>query len=218
MLSDGSGSCPAWRVAMQLGEGREPFGQAADDRERNRQPENPRAERRLGSSADGDRDRDALLHGAWIHAEFPDGRSMLPFPRDPLGLAEIHQQHEPLGEQLVVIARSKPNSGTDSTNEPRPAMISTLPPESRSSAAKSWKTRTWSSELSTVTALVSRMRSVRSAAAARTTAGARHREVRPMVLPHPEDIERDRIRELDLLHQVAEPLHGMDHAIHPGVE
>ena len=43
-------------------------------------------------------------------------------------------------------------------NEPRPAMISARPPESRSSVAKSWKTRTGSSELSTETALVSRMR------------------------------------------------------------
>ena len=56
-------------------------------------------------------------------------------------------------------------------NEPRPAMISARPPEMRSSVAKSWKTRTGSSELSTLTALVSRMRVVRVAAAARTTAG-----------------------------------------------
>ena len=37
--------------------------------------------------------------------------------------------------------------------------------------AKSWKTRTGSSELSTETALVRRIRFVRAAAAARTTAG-----------------------------------------------
>ena len=56
-------------------------------------------------------------------------------------------------------------------NEPRPAMISALPPRSRSSVAKSWNTRTGSSELSTLTALVRRMRRVRVAAAASTTAG-----------------------------------------------
>ena len=56
-------------------------------------------------------------------------------------------------------------------NEPRPAMISARPPDSRSSVAKSWKTRTGSSELSTLTALVSRMRSVRVAAPASATAG-----------------------------------------------
>ncbi len=57
-------------------------------------------------------------------------------------------------------------------NEPRPAMISARPPESRSSVLKSWKTRTGSSELSTETALVRRIDRVRAAAAPRTTAGA----------------------------------------------
>ena len=57
-------------------------------------------------------------------------------------------------------------------NEPRPAMISARPPDSRSIVANCWKTRTGSSELRTVTALESRMRSVRTAAAPRTTAGA----------------------------------------------
>jgi hypothetical protein len=51
-------------------------------------------------------------------------------------------------------------------------MISARPPLSRSSVAKSWKTRIGSSELITLTALVRRMRSVRSAPAARTMAGA----------------------------------------------
>ena len=57
-------------------------------------------------------------------------------------------------------------------NEPRPAMISARPPESRSSVANSWKTRTGSSEESTVTALVSRMRVVRARPRPSTTAGA----------------------------------------------
>ena len=56
--------------------------------------------------------------------------------------------------------------------EPRPAMISARPPDSRSSVANCWKTLTGSSDESTVTALVSRIFFVRSAAAARTTAGA----------------------------------------------
>ena len=42
-------------------------------------------------------------------------------------------------------------------NDPRPAMISARPPDSRSSVANCWNTRTGSSELSTLTALVSRM-------------------------------------------------------------
>ena len=56
-------------------------------------------------------------------------------------------------------------------NEPRPAMISARPPDSRSTCAKSWNTLTGSSELSTVTALDSRIRLVRAAIAASTTAG-----------------------------------------------
>jgi len=56
-------------------------------------------------------------------------------------------------------------------NEPRPTMISARPPESKSTVENSWKTRTGSSELRTVTALVNRMRVVLAAAAASTTAG-----------------------------------------------
>src|SRR5262245_50975508 len=55
--------------------------------------------------------------------------------------------------------------------DPRPTMISARPSETRSSVENSWKTRIGSSELRTVTALVSRMRFVLAATAARTTAG-----------------------------------------------
>ena len=61
-------------------------------------------------------------------------------------------------------------------NDPRPAMISARPPEIRSSSANSWNTRTGSSELSTVTALERRIRSVRAAIAASATAGAETRK------------------------------------------
>ena len=94
--------------------------------------------------------------------------------------------------------------------EPRPTMISARPPDSRSSVAKSWKTRTGSSELSTVTALVSRMRSVRAATAASTTAGRRDREVGAVVLADAEHVEADLVGQLDLLQQVAHPLLGRD--------
>lgn len=45
--------------------------------------------------------------------------------------------------------------------EPRPAMISARPPEGRSRVENCWKTRTGSSELITLTALVRRIREVR---------------------------------------------------------
>ena len=49
-------------------------------------------------------------------------------------------------------------------NEPRPTTISARPCDKRSRVANSWNTRTGSAALSTLTALVSRMRLVRAAA------------------------------------------------------
>ena len=84
-------------------------------------------------------------------------------------------------------------------------MISARPPESRSSVANCWKTRIGSSELSTVTALVSRMRSVRAAPAASTTTGRADRVVVAMVLADAEDVQPDAVGQLDLLDQLREP-------------
>ena len=94
--------------------------------------------------------------GSWtgprVDAEAGDRRAGgVPVPgHDLAALADRQQQREVLGEQLVVVVeRSSRTAGSDSMKEPRPAMISARPPESRSSVAKSWKTRTGSSELST---------------------------------------------------------------------
>ncbi|MGY4489012.1 hypothetical protein ACVWWR_008203 [Bradyrhizobium sp. LM3.2] len=56
-------------------------------------------------------------------------------------------------------------------NEPRPRITSARPFESASSAAKRWKTRIGSSELSTVTAEPRWIRLVRDAIAASTVSG-----------------------------------------------
>ena len=96
-------------------------------------------------------------------------------------------------------------------NEPRPAMISARPPESRSRVANSWKTRTGSSELSTVTALVSRMFSGALRGRGEHDGRRRDGEVGPVVLADAEDVEPDLIGELDLLDQVAQALRGADH-------
>ena len=81
-------------------------------------------------------------------------------------------------------------------NDPRPAMISARPPESRSTSAKSWKTRTGSSELSTVTALDRRIRSVVTAAAASAIAGEEIEEVLAVVLADGEHVEAELVGEL----------------------
>src|SRR6266481_1150248 len=70
-------------------------------------------------------------------------------------------------------------------NEPRPATISALPFESKSSVANSWNTRTGSAALSTVTALVRRILRVRAAAAARIIVGAESRNSRRWCSPMP---------------------------------
>ncbi len=84
-------------------------------------------------------------------------------------------------------------------NEPRPAMISARPPESRSRVAKSWNTRTGSSEQSTDTALVSRTRSVRVGGRGEHDGGRGDGEVRPVVLADAEHVEADLVGEHDLL-------------------
>ena len=87
-------------------------------------------------------------------------------------------------------------------NEPRPAMISARPPESRSSVAKSWNTRTGSSELST------RDGARQADALGPRGAGGEHdrgrgdREVGAVVLADAEHVEPDLVGELDLLEQV----------------
>ena len=91
-------------------------------------------------------------------------------------------------------------------NEPRPAMISARPPDSRSTWANCWNTRTGSSELSTVTALDRRIRSVRAAIAAEHDRGRGHQEVGPVVLADREHVEAELVGELRLLEQLAHPL------------
>ena len=89
-------------------------------------------------------------------------------------------------------------------NEPRPAMISARPPDRRSSVANSWKTRTGSSELMTLTALVSRMRFVRCRRGREDDGGSAHGEVGPVVLADAEDVEAHLVREDDLLDEIAQ--------------
>ena len=95
-------------------------------------------------------------------------------------------------------------------NDPRPAMISARPPDSRSSSANCWNTRTGSSELSTVTAL--------DEADALRPGGNRgegdcrrgHEEVGAVVLADREHVQAELVGELRLLEQVAHPLLGGD--------
>src|SRR5437773_6762177 len=95
-------------------------------------------------------------------------------------------------------------------NEPRPATISALPLESRSSVANSWNTRTGSAALSTVTALVRRILRVRAAAAARIIVGAESRNSRRWVFADAEDVEAHVVRKGDCFKQLAEMSRRID--------
>ena len=85
-------------------------------------------------------------------------------------------------------------------------MISARPPDSRSSVANSSKTRTGSSELRTLTALVSRMRCVRCGGRGERHGGGGDGVVGAVVLADAEDVEADLVGELGLLHEVAHAL------------
>ena len=89
-------------------------------------------------------------------------------------------------------------------------MISARPPESASTWANSWKTRTGSSEDSTVTALERRMFCVRTAIGGQGDGGRGDREVRAVVLADGEHVEPELVGEDGLLEQVAHPLLGAD--------
>ena len=95
-------------------------------------------------------------------------------------------------------------------NEPRPAMISARPPESRSSSANCWNTRTGSSELSTVTALESRIRLGARGDRAQHHGRRGDEEVGAVVLADREHVEPELVGELGLLEQLAHPLLGGD--------
>lgn len=85
-------------------------------------------------------------------------------------------------------------------------MISARPPDSRSTVANCSQTRTGSSELSTVTELVSRMRLVFSAAAASRMAGAVRDEVAAVMLADAEHVEPGLVSNLCHLDRLAHPL------------
>ena len=85
-------------------------------------------------------------------------------------------------------------------------MISARPPDSRSSVAKSWNTRTGSSELSTRDG--AREADLLGAGRARgqRDGRGRDREVGPVVLADAEHVEADLVGQLGLLQEVAHPL------------
>jgi len=96
-------------------------------------------------------------------------------------------------------------------DEPRPTTISARPRDRRSSVANSWNSRTGSAALSTVTALVSRMRSVSRGGRAQIMVGGGIEKLAAMVLADPKE-SSPAIRVLDLFDQIAETIGCADRA------
>ena len=94
--------------------------------------------------------------------------------------------------------------------EPRPATISARPLEMRSSVANSWKTRTGSAALRTVTAVVRRMFLVRAAAAARMIGGRGVEVFGAVMFADAEDVEADLVGEFDLFEEMGDALRRGD--------
>ena len=94
--------------------------------------------------------------------------------------------------------------------EPRPTMISARPSVRSSRVANCWKTRTGSSELSTVTALVRRMRVGLGRGGGQRDGRGGGGVVGAVVLAEAEDVEADLVGQHDLLDQVAQALGRAD--------
>ena len=77
----------ARRLPVQLRERDEALGHPADDREHHRQPQRPRAHRRLGRAADGHPDRQPLLRRPRVDALVVERGAVPPGPGHPLRLA-----------------------------------------------------------------------------------------------------------------------------------
>ena len=90
-------------LAVKLGERGKARRLAADDRDRQRQPEHAGARDRLRRAAGGDPNRERLLQRPRIDALAIEGRPMPAFPDHFRLGADREQEIELLGEQLVVI-------------------------------------------------------------------------------------------------------------------
>ncbi len=109
-------------AAVQLGERREALRLAADDRERHRQAERAGAHDRLRRAADRDPHGQRVLQRARVDALAVERRAVAAGPRDVLGLAQLEQELELLGEQLVVVLEvvAEQREGLDERAAARP--------------------------------------------------------------------------------------------------
>jgi hypothetical protein len=120
--------------------------------------------------------------------------------------AQLQQQLQLLGEELVVVLQVVAEERERLDEGAAPGHDLGAAAGEQVERGEAWKTRTGSSELSTVTALVRRIRSVRRGG--RQDHGRRGDDVvGTVVLADAEDVEAHLVGQLDLLHQVAHGAH-----------
>ena len=109
------------RLAVKLEQRRKAGRLAADDGQRQRQPQRAGPHHRLRRAADGDPDRQLVLIRARIDAAIVDRRTQIARPADPFVFAQRQQQLELFGEQRVVVAEvvAEQREGFDERAAPR---------------------------------------------------------------------------------------------------
>ena len=116
------------RSVEQIDVGREPPRAAADDRQHERETVVRRAHHRLRRAADADPDAErAAGLDRRVHHLIPKRRARASRPRDRLLLSSAANSSRRSSNSSSYCARSNPNSGNDSVNEPRPTITSARP-------------------------------------------------------------------------------------------
>src|SRR2546423_2793429 len=194
--------------AIKLDERPEPVRMSADDRDHQRQSERAGASERVGSATDTKPDRQWILDRPWVDALAGERWAMFSRPGDVLVVADLEQQVELLGEQLVVVLeavseqRERVDEGAAADHHLRAALRQQV-------------------ERGEVLKDPHRIRRAEDGYRAGETNATRPRrgggenhgrggveEVLAMMLPNAEHIQPDLVRVLDLLHEVAQALRG----------
>ena len=196
----------ARRLAVELDQRDEALRLAADDGQRQRQPERAGAHHRGRRAADGDPHRQWVLHGPRPHAGAGERRAVAAGPRHALARAQRQQQLELLGEQLVVVVEVVAEERERLGERAAPG------PDLRAAAREVVDGRELLEDAHGVVGAQHGDRA-READPLGLRGGRREHdggggdgEVGPVVLADPEDVEPQLVGQPDLLHQVAQPL------------
>ena len=168
-------------------------------------PSSRGAHHRLRRPADGDPDRQRVLQRARVDAGVLERRAVLARPRDALGLAQLQQQIELLGEQLVVVVE------VVAEQRERLDERAAAGHDLRATAREQVERGEVLEDAHGVVGAQDRDRA-RQADVLCAGRGGRQRhgrrgdgEVGAVVLADAEDVEADLIGQLDLLEEVAQP-------------